>query len=500
MNDFVGNSSDSPTFLEAIAKMRSPYQMGIICIDITNKCDLDCSNCTRLLVNQDKYWEMTPENFRMAARSLAEYPGVIAVIGGNPPMHRHFPDLCRIFAEEFPDKKRRGLWSNNIFKHTNIIKETFGFFNLNPHGVQRGIDSVRPLVQLKNSSPDITVQYHEGNSTHSPLLAAVSDLLDEDAMWNAVGECDVNQQWSAAIVQNKGNLRAYFCEVAASFDLARGTDNGIEVTPGWWRRTIRSDADFQHQVRTFCPGCGVPARLKGSLDADETDTYTLRNADLAQKAAAKGRKLVEVRRKTASFNSTDRKVTDYAAVFDGKPTACDEEKGTARSLAGTERAMKNKIGLDHVMNDEIDLWALCDEAFVRAVYRMLLGREADESGLNHYLNFLRNGSRRVDILYSIANSDEARNRNANIPPSIKEIILLRRSRAGRRFFGLSAFRNFMKGVVEMKVDMLEMRLTLRSIANLLESNEVLASDLAALKNRIAGTDREGAAYRESSGR
>lgn len=83
MSDVVRSSSDSPAFLEAIAKMRSPYQMGIICIDITNKCDLDCSNCTRLLVNQDKYWEMTPENFRMAVRSLAEYPGVIAVIGGK---------------------------------------------------------------------------------------------------------------------------------------------------------------------------------------------------------------------------------------------------------------------------------------------------------------------------------------------------------------------------------------------------------------------------------
>lgn len=148
--------------------------------------------------------------------------------------------------------------------------------------------------------------------------------------------------------------------------------------------------------------------------------------------------------------------------------------------------MRNKADLDHVMNDEVDLWALHDEAFVRAVYRILLGREADESGLNNYLNSLRNGSRRVDILYSIANSDEARNRNADIPPSIKEIILLRRARTGGRSFGWFAFRNFIKGVVEMRADMIETRLTLRSIANRLESNAVLASDLTALKNRIAG--------------
>jgi hypothetical protein len=35
----------------AIPKMRGPNQMHIICIDVTNKCDLACSNCTRLLEN-----------------------------------------------------------------------------------------------------------------------------------------------------------------------------------------------------------------------------------------------------------------------------------------------------------------------------------------------------------------------------------------------------------------------------------------------------------------
>ena len=67
-----------------IAQMRSPKDMHIICIDVTNKCDLDCSNCTRLLANQDSLWEMTPENFRMALRSMRGYQGIIAMIGGNP--------------------------------------------------------------------------------------------------------------------------------------------------------------------------------------------------------------------------------------------------------------------------------------------------------------------------------------------------------------------------------------------------------------------------------
>src|SRR6516164_2916496 len=94
-------------------------------------------------------------------------------------------------------------------------------------------------------------------------------------------------------------LRAYFCEVAASFDLARGTDHGIPVEPGWWRRNI---SEFDDQVARFCPGCGVPARLKGHMDFEETDTYTASNADIARQTKNKRRKVIELK-------SNDRRST-----------------------------------------------------------------------------------------------------------------------------------------------------------------------------------------------
>ena len=84
----------------AIASMRSPKDMHIICIDVTNKCDLACSNCTRLLENQDAYWDMTPENFRLALKSLKGYGGIIAMIGGNPCMHPKFDELCQILLRK----------------------------------------------------------------------------------------------------------------------------------------------------------------------------------------------------------------------------------------------------------------------------------------------------------------------------------------------------------------------------------------------------------------
>ena len=157
----------------AISRMKSPHEMKIICIDITNKCDLACSNCTRLLENQDTFWEMTSENFRAALKSLEGYPGIIAVIGGNPAMHRNFPDICSIFVDEVPNKNQRGLWTNNIFKHGDLAREVFGVLNLNPHGQERGIKSLETLKGLK----DRTIWYHKDHSSHSPLLTAVKDLI-----------------------------------------------------------------------------------------------------------------------------------------------------------------------------------------------------------------------------------------------------------------------------------------------------------------------------------
>jgi hypothetical protein len=302
---------------KAIAKLRSPYEMQVICIDITNKCDLACSNCTRLLANQDSLWEMTPDNFRRAVRSLEGYPGIIAIIGGNPVMHRNFAELCDIFVAEVPNKKQRGLWTNNVFKHSDRAKEVFGIFNLNPHGEERGIASLKDLKKLG--------WYHEDHSSHSPLLTAGKDLFEEAEMWDRISKCDVNHEWSASIVQNKGRLRAYFCEVAASFDLARGTDHGIEPVPGWWRRNVST---FEDQVAHFCPGCGVPAKLKGHMDFEEVDTYSHSNADLALKSAERGRKIVALDHADAFIG---HKVTQYSptlrAMRDGPSL-----KGVLKSL------------------------------------------------------------------------------------------------------------------------------------------------------------------------
>ena len=328
----------------AMASMRAPYQMKIICIDITNKCDLGCSNCTRLLENQDAFWEMTPENFRTAVRSLSDYPGIVAVIGGNPTMHRSFAELCEIFTEERPNKALRGLWTNNVFKHSDLAEKTFGIFNLNPHGAERGIKSLSKLKALG--------WYHEGHSHHSPLLTAGKDLFEEGEMWERISRCDVNHEWSASIVQNNGKLRAYFCEVAASFDLARGADNGVEPVAGWWRRPLSA---YDEQVKRFCPGCGIPAKLKGHLDHEDTDTYTASNADIALRSLKKNRNIIEVTRDQVAGEIAHEKVTDYSQKLQ---TMTQPKGGNDLAALTGEKAYKALLARKDTFFDRIrSLWS-----------------------------------------------------------------------------------------------------------------------------------------------
>lgn len=320
----------------AIAKMRSPYQMHIICVDVTNKCDLHCSNCTRLLKNQSQFWDMTPENFRRALLSLQDYPGVIAMIGGNPCMHPKFEELCNIFADVIPNRRQRGLWSNNVFNHQDVVARTFGTYNLNPHGDSRGIAS---LMKLKELIPNIA--WHEGHSHHAPLLTAIKDIEpDKSKMWEKIANCDINRDWSAAIIQNKGEIKAYFCEVAASFDLARGEDNGHDVVPGWWKCSVSS---FQDQVLKFCPGCGVPARLKATLDSLNTDQYTVANQDLALNSLNKRRQIVL----QTEFVESGLKVTDYPDANQNKCLDVSVKAAGCEADLSTPNVMRVLLVMPH---------------------------------------------------------------------------------------------------------------------------------------------------------
>lgn len=244
----------------------------IIQIVVTTSCDIfTCSNCTQLLPFRHDYKHMTLGCFERAVKSLVDWPGVVALFGGNPCSHPEFPELCNILEKHIHPQSRRGLWSNALLGHGAQVRRTFypdGRFNLNVHrNVEAAIEIGEwlPGKLIKSSVRD--------DSHHGPILVAHRDLNIQPEAWEAMREnCDINQKWSAAIVEDNGKPMAYFCEVAAALDGVRGDHHGVPVKAGWWKLPI---IHFQHQVQGCCDqGCGVPLKLEGHLDSQRTYDVT----------------------------------------------------------------------------------------------------------------------------------------------------------------------------------------------------------------------------------
>jgi hypothetical protein len=74
------------------------------------------------------------------------------------------------------------------------------------------------------------------------------------------------------------------------------------------------------------------------------------------------------------------------------------------------------------------------EAFVRAAYTQILGREPEPSGLSNYLSLLRAGVSNLAILKALSESGEARARNVEFP-GLREAIASYRKAQRKTLFG-----------------------------------------------------------------
>ena len=88
--------------------MKPIYDAGTIQIEVTNACNLACSNCTRFVGHHPKPYYMDLDVVRAAIESLDGFQNCIGLMGGEPTIHPQFSDICRMFKEMIPDAKRRG--------------------------------------------------------------------------------------------------------------------------------------------------------------------------------------------------------------------------------------------------------------------------------------------------------------------------------------------------------------------------------------------------------
>lgn len=265
------------------AGLISPADHKVVQVEITNRCFMACSNCTRLVAHQAQPFEMDRETFGRAVCSVADHPGMIGIMGGEPTLHRDFEWLARHFASTIDAGRkyellrepvgdlaayrnahcaslhhRRGLWSATgprFLDHLELISETFGYWCLNDHS-------------------------HAGK--HQALLVARKDLGIRQERWEYLRDrCWLQRNWSSSITP----AGAYFCEVAAAIDWTLfGGRLGWPIEPGWWKR---SRCDFGEQL-SLCEYCAAPLEMPARLPAEEKDDVSPTPARLLTEAGSPG--------------------------------------------------------------------------------------------------------------------------------------------------------------------------------------------------------------------
>jgi radical SAM family protein len=284
-----------PSTMKSPGDIRPGIWRGrVLQVKVLNACDLDCRNCSvavGIAKKTKRLFLMTPDQFREALRSLKGFPGVIGMFGGNPCIHPDFEELCKIFREEIPNKEQRGLWSNRLFGHGKVCRETFHgpHSNLNVHQVQAAWDEIkRDWPEGRAMAAGLSEP-----STHGPIFGSPTDIgVDEKTMWEKIGACYVNQTWSAEITVVDGQLLGYFCEIAATMaELENDPSAGCDVYPGWWRKGM---PEFTEQVHRYCTRCLIPLNPK-KIDAASKDEEQYTAVWKPFMMTVKGRPLGEIK-------------------------------------------------------------------------------------------------------------------------------------------------------------------------------------------------------------
>lgn len=251
--------------------MRSPAEMNIIQIELTDACESKCGACTRLVPHVSKFFYTTPEQFERAVKSMAGWRGgILGVMGGNPVLHPQFEQISRRFAElwgrpTLSGKGRapiqdfsayanerlhdgssgRGLWSSlgaGFYRHLEVIHDVYDYWCINDHvnaGLHQGLLIGRKEFCETNGMSDDEWQRHRDN-------------------------CWVQRTWSASVNPHG----AYFCEVAGAIDnLFYGGKSAWPVEHGWWQRT---PADFRDQLH-LCDHCALAQPGPSVVGHDDRD-------------------------------------------------------------------------------------------------------------------------------------------------------------------------------------------------------------------------------------
>lgn len=365
--------------------MKSPKDMRIIQIDITNACMHKCSNCTRFCGHHKKPFFMEYDFFKKAVDSLDGYMGTIGVMGGEPTLHPEFERIAKYIGSKYPQFKgtdlqmlhpqgefmkaiqdlefshtcgydsglgRRqtvigpGLWSamgKSYQKHYEVIQDTFKYQALNDH---------------------------TNSMYHQPALITRKELNIPDEEWIALRDnCWVQNEWSATITP-KG---AFFCEVAGALDMLFDGPGGWNVEPGWWKR---KPEEFGEQLK-WCELCGLACKTfmrdaneelddvspvlyeklleqeSPRLKAGHVNVLRIEKGEIAEESKAAGKR----------FSSSMPYTESYEARFNSTKSVLYPESFEAVCQLGRELSEEEIGRAAASLKDQFEqLYFICEEA------------------------------------------------------------------------------------------------------------------------------------------
>ena len=244
--------------------MKSPQDMRIIQIDITNACIHRCSNCTRFCGHHKKPFFMNWETFKKAADSFEGYRGTVGIMGGEPTLHPEFERFVNYIKEHpyYPKTETHLVRPVKRFMDMIAKMEQRDTFINREHGINRrcvlgyGLwsalsEKYRDYYELIQDTFNFqALNDHTNIMYHSPIMIRRKDLHIPDEEWYPIRDnCWAQGEWSATITP-KG---AFFCEIAGALDMLFDGPGGWPIEPGWWRR---QPEEFGEQLK-WCELCGI---------------------------------------------------------------------------------------------------------------------------------------------------------------------------------------------------------------------------------------------------
>jgi hypothetical protein len=176
-------------------------------------------------------------------------------MGGEPTIHPQFPEICALYARYLP-RKHRGLWTaggKKYEQYKDLIDTTFGIINFNDHFYP---------------------------SYHQPIMVAIEEIVhNEPLRKKIINNCWLQRTWSPTITPRG----AFFCEVAATFDLLFDGPGGYPLEPGWWKKGPK---EMQDQVDRYCRFCSVAVPMETHPDTLPFEYVSHENAERLRKAGS----------------------------------------------------------------------------------------------------------------------------------------------------------------------------------------------------------------------